>query len=259
MQHSSQQQPTLLVGAEMAIPQGWWPLAVAMANKLESLALPSECRIEKIFRADQHMHVFINSECLSDVSRELHERVCKIISSYCHRARHACMVCGQKGQTFFVTDLWGVYCGSHQPAEALDLHAEFADITLERLNSKGLRAQFPMLPGLELRAGWLPLIQRLMLKLTAAGVTSKHYRVLQVKEKFASLAFYIYSTDPDFKRQQLVYALIDAAQTRSTSMCEICGQPAKLWIHAGWWTTVCNEHVPDGAKTPADYFQKSTL
>ena len=65
MQHSSQQQPTLLVGAEMAIPQGWWPLAVAMANKLESLALPSECRIEKIFRADQHMHVFINSEWLS--------------------------------------------------------------------------------------------------------------------------------------------------------------------------------------------------
>ena len=259
MQHSSQEQPLLLVGAEMAIPQGWRPLVVAMANELASLALPSEYRIEKVFRVDQYMHVFINLECLGDADGELHDSVYKIISDYRHQASHACMACGQHGKTVFVTDQWGVYCELHLPPDALDLYAEFADIPLERLDRKGLRAQFPMLPGLELRAGWLPLIKRLMQKLTAVGFSEAHYKIVQVKEKFASLAFYIYSTDPDSKRQQLVHALIDAAQNRSTSMCEICGQPAKLWIHAGWWTTVCNEHVPDGAKTPADYFQKSTL
>ncbi len=259
MQHSSQQQPPLLVGAEMAIPQGWRSLAVAMANELASLGLPPEYRIEKVFRVDQYMHVFTNSECLRNADKELHDSVYTVICNYSHMASQSCMTCGQHGNAVFVTDQWSVYCDSHLPPDAQDLHAEFADIPLESLDRKGLRAQFPMLPGLELRAGWLPLIKRLMQKLTAVGFSEAHYKIVQVKEKFASLAFYIYSTDPDSKRQQLIHALIDAAQNRSTSMCEICGHPAKLWIHAGWWTTVCNEHVPDGAKTPADYFQKSTL
>ena len=108
-----------------------------------------------------------------------------------------------------------------------------------------------MLPGLELRAGWLPLIKRLMQKLTAVGFSEAHYKIVQVKEKFASLAFYIYSTDPDSKRQQLIHALIDAAQNRSTSMCEICGHPAKLWIHAGWCVSPPG-HLPDAGLRHVD-------
>ncbi len=258
MQHESeQQQHPLLLGADMVIPEGWRPLAFEIAQELAKLPLPSTYRIEKIFRIDEHMYVYSNSECLGDTESGLRNHVYEIINGHCQKSNHACMSCGQPGKTLFETDQWGVFCDQHTPASALDLYARFEQVPVGNLDRKALYAEFPCLPGLELRSGWVPLIRFLMRELTAAGFTQEHYRILQVKEKFASLAFYVYSTDPDLKRQKLVHALIDAARNRSATMCEVCGERGSLWIHAGWWCTVCPKHVPSGAKTPAEHFGKS--
>ena len=257
MQNESEQQHPLLLGADMAIPEGWRSLAIEIAQELATLPLPADYRIEKVFHVDEHMYVYSNSECLDDTESVLRNRVYEIINSQCQKASHTCMSCGQRGKTLFENDQWGVFCDQHIPSGALDLYARFDRIPLEKLDRKALYAEFPDLPSLELRPGWLPLIKFLMQELTAVGFNSAHYRILQVKEKFASLAFYVYSTDPDLKRQKLVNALIDAARNRSTTMCEVCGERGSLWIHAGWWSTACPQHVPSGAKTPAEYFGKS--
>jgi len=258
MQHESeQQQHPLLLGADVAVPEGWGPLAIEIAQDLAKLPLPAAYRIEKVFRVDEHMYVYSNSECLSDTVSDLRNRVYEIINAHCQKASYTCMSCGRLGKTLFETDQWGVFCDQHIPPDAMDLYARFENISLEELDRKILYAAFPDLPSLELRSGWLPLIKFLMHELTAAGFNSEHYRILQVKEKFASLAFYVYSTDPDLKRQKLVHALIDAARNRSTTMCEVCGERGSLWIHAGWWSTACPQHVPSGAKTPAEYWGKS--
>ena len=254
---SEQQQYPLLLGADVAIPEGWRSLVIEIAQELTKLSLPTSYRIEKVFRIDEHMYVYSNSECLSDTESDLRNRVYEIINAHCQKASCACMSCGRLGKTLFETDQWGVFCDQHIPSGALDLYARFEQIPLENLDRTALYAEFPDLPSLELRPGWLPLIKFLMQELTAVGFNSAHYRILQVKEKFASLAFYVYSTDPDLKRQKLVNALIDAARNRSTTMCEVCGERGSLWIHAGWWSTACPQHVPSGAKTPAEYWGKS--
>jgi len=254
---SEQQQYPFLLGADVAIPEGWRSLVIEIAQELTKLSLPTSYRIEKVFRIDEHMYVYSNSECLSDTESDLRNRVYEIINSQCQKASHACMSCSQTGKTLFENDQWGVFCDQHIPPDALDLYTRFEQVPLENLDRKALYAGFPSLPALQLRPGWLPLIKFLMQELTAIGFNSDLYRILQVKEKFASLAFYVYSTDPDLKRQKLVNALIDAARNRSTTMCEVCGERGSLWIHAGWWSTACPQHVPSGAKTPAEYWGKS--
>lgn len=258
MQPSSEQQlHRLLADAKLAIPEGWRALAFGLVRELEALALPAEYRIEKIFRIDEHMYVYSNYECLGASESALQKSVFQVIERHSKLAYRSCMECGQSGKPIFDTDQWGVFCNQHIPAGGLDLHAQFEQIELEQLDRNALHTQFPELPALELRDGWLPLIKFLMHELIAAGFTADHYKIAQVKEKFASLAFYVYSTDPDLRRQKLVHALIDAARNRSATMCEVCGEQASLWICAGWWSTACSSHVPNGAKTPAEYFGKS--
>lgn len=258
MQHKSEhQQPALLLRAEVDIPNGWISIAHQVASELSELRLPTDFRIEKISRLDQYMYVSCNAECLGESDSELHQRVFKIINGCCDKATASCMACGKPGKTLFETERWGVYCDQHIPHNALDLYARFESIEAECLDRSALHAEFPCLPALELRPGWLPLIKFLMNELKAAGFDSQNYRILQVKEKFALLAFYVYSDDPDSKRQKLIHALIDAARNRSATMCEACGEKASMWIHAGWWTTACAKHVPEGAMTPAEYFRKS--
>ncbi len=257
MKHEPEQAPhPLLADAEVTVPEGWRPLVIQIAQELTKLRLPALYRIEKVFRIDEHMYVYTDSACLGETTSELQNSISEIINSHCRKASHACVTCGQSGKTLFENDQWGVFCIEHIPAEALDLHGLFEHIPLDSIDRTALKREFPCLPGLELRPGWLPLIRFLMRQLATIGFNSEHYRIVQIKEKFATLAFYVYSTDPDLRRQKLVNALIDAARNRSATMCEVCGERASLWICAGWWSTLCTNHVPKGAQTPAKYFGK---
>lgn len=61
--------------------------------------------------------------------------------------------------------------------------------------------------------------------------------VLQVKEKFGTLSFYIRGADSD------IHGLILQADERSTQTCEMCGAPGKLLDDHGWWKTRCPECI----------------
>jgi len=82
--------------------------------------------------------------------------------------------------------------------------------------------------------GWKPLYQPIIERCKAEGVT-----VLQVKEKFGGLRFYVIGGDDD------LYAAISEAESKSKTICEQCGAPGEL-RKTGWWKTLCDQHAGDG-------------
>ena len=89
--------------------------------------------------------------------------------------------------------------------------------------------------GAEIGQGWMPLVTELLDKLKSIGWDGN---ILQIKEKFGGLRFYI-DTGSD-----RAFDLIDEYENKSFSICEICGDPGKLIGH-GWLMTRCEKHARD--------------
>lgn len=87
--------------------------------------------------------------------------------------------------------------------------------------------------------GWLPLIERLIVKLIDLGWDKDCH---QIKEKFGGLRFYIGAGEDE------VRAAIDQAEAESFKVCEDCGAPGKR-RSGGWIKTRCNACEADRSKT----------
>jgi hypothetical protein len=59
--------------------------------------------------------------------------------------------------------------------------------------------------------------------------------VIQVKEKFGTLRFYINEGTDDIHRR------IAKAEIESATICEATGKPGKLRTDIGWHRTLCDE------------------
>jgi hypothetical protein len=95
--------------------------------------------------------------------------------------------------------------------------------------------------GFEHGDGWFDILWRLcedleplVAEFEAAGGPT--FEVLQVKEKFAGLRFYVNCRKNDAIRQR-----IDTAIHESLRICEVCGQPGRE-RGGGWIKTLCDEH-----------------
>lgn len=87
-------------------------------------------------------------------------------------------------------------------------------------------------------SGWSKLIKDLVDDLFVLGWNGE---VLQVKEKFGGLRFYInYGSDKVFDR-------IDVAENESLKICEECGNPGKQ-RNTGWIKTLCDNHAKEFGK-----------
>jgi hypothetical protein len=84
----------------------------------------------------------------------------------------------------------------------------------------------------ETSPGWNQLIKNLIEDLIKLGWDKK---VIQVKEKFGGLRFYIHegNTAIDIK--------IREAERESINICEITGTSGKLRSDIGWYKTLCDE------------------
>lgn len=83
--------------------------------------------------------------------------------------------------------------------------------------------------------GWEQLIRKLVEDLFINGWDGS---LLQVKEKFGGLRFYI------GKGNDILWSIISTAETASLSICEICGEPGKL-RDGGWIKTLCDTHAKE--------------
>ena len=88
--------------------------------------------------------------------------------------------------------------------------------------------------SVECGEGWKSLYGPLIERCKAEGVA-----VLQVKEKQGGLRFYVGAASDDLHRA------IEAAESRSFTLCEQCGDAGELRNGGGWWQTLCDRHALD--------------
>jgi hypothetical protein len=112
------------------------------------------------------------------------------------------------------------------------------DIDVETLEAR-LRARSPHGQlSLECGPGWADIIDRLDQVLSAIA---PDYQILQVKEKFGGLRFYVDSrldgSDAN-QRSELLYAAIRAAEHVAWQTCEETGRPGVLMVRNHWLRTL---------------------
>lgn len=85
----------------------------------------------------------------------------------------------------------------------------------------------------ECGAGWDSIYVPLIERCKAEGAA-----VLQVKEKFGGLRFYVGGGTDD------LFDAIDKAESKSFTICELCGAPAEL-REGAYWKTLCDRHAQE--------------
>jgi len=95
--------------------------------------------------------------------------------------------------------------------------------------------------GFECGPGWFDLIFELSKRIEAiandmkaSGTNDALPLIVQVKEKFGSLRFYLHNSTPE------IAELIREAEQSSSRLCEVCGQSGTLKQNNGWFTTLCD-------------------
>lgn len=107
-------------------------------------------------------------------------------------------------------------------------------------NFKGNLQQTLMPLGFEHGDGWFSLLWRLCEDLEPLVVqyedeTGHQFQLVQVKEKFGALRFYVENAN-DVIRQR-----IELAELESSNTCEVCGEPG-VSRSDGWIKTRCDAH-----------------
>jgi len=86
--------------------------------------------------------------------------------------------------------------------------------------------------------GWYEIIYQLCERIeplvAALDDGGAAFEVVQVKEKFGGLRFYVDNANDE------IYEAIEAASELSVQTCEVCGAPGNNEADAtGWWKTLC--------------------
>lgn len=116
------------------------------------------------------------------------------------------------------------------------LFNEFPEFFKHRENLKASLMGF----GFACGDGWFDLIYKLMKDIKAVYDTEREYfHVVQVKEKFAGLRFYITAASSE------VFDLIHTAEDESYKICESCGKSGIMRIRTNWYRTLCEECAGD--------------
>ena len=89
--------------------------------------------------------------------------------------------------------------------------------------------------GRECDKGWFPLIDELIEELDKLP---DEIEVLQIKEKYAGLRFYVSGAS------EKAHDIIEQYKTYSYHLCEYCGEfyTAKERECGGWYKTLCHKH-----------------
>jgi hypothetical protein len=99
---------------------------------------------------------------------------------------------------------------------------------------------YPIALGIDCNDGWFHIINNLCFSIYSY---CKNYDkpcpdVVQVKEKFGTLRFYVNNGD------DTIHQLINFAEGMSVSTCEICGNIGRT-VGGGWVSTLCDKHIID--------------
>jgi hypothetical protein len=96
--------------------------------------------------------------------------------------------------------------------------------------------------------GWAPLVRE------AFAIVEGRGRIVQVKEKFASLTIYADALPRvSAARSRAMHDGLSALRSRSEKVCEICGADGQMMATpGGWWHTACPAHARPGSAAFSD-------
>jgi len=94
--------------------------------------------------------------------------------------------------------------------------------------------------GIECGDGWYDILDTLLSDITKFYQENHpdeidDFKVLQVKEKYGTLRFYVSGTYDE------VFDMIDWAELESENTCEKCGKPGILRCDNYWYYTACDD------------------
>lgn len=93
--------------------------------------------------------------------------------------------------------------------------------------------------GISCGDGWNQLLDDLCEKIEAEldklPELEDNFRILQIKEKFGGLRFYVSGATEEIQK------IIDLYEELSYNICEMCGKEGKLRKIGGWIYTLCNK------------------
>ena len=90
--------------------------------------------------------------------------------------------------------------------------------------------------SLEIGDGWLSLVKPLFAYIEEYNKTAETpIEVVQVKEKFGGLRFYVHHSTPELDD------MIEQAEMKSYTTCEYCGKPGKTRSKNHWLCTLCKD------------------
>ena len=122
----------------------------------------------------------------------------------------------------------------------------------------GDRRRTAMPRGFECGDGWFDLIwdlcerlEPLVCELNATLQPAEHFEVLQVKQKFGGLRFYV------SHHTAAIDSEIEAAKLESRRTCEQCGRSGSLRNTDGWLVTLCEECLRARQRTDSGTINRS--
>ncbi len=109
-------------------------------------------------------------------------------------------------------------------------------------NARNQESREPIAWGITCGDGWFSLIDSLcayLMKLQEREKNEKPIRVVQIKEKFGTLRFYVMGVPAREDKLNPYYSVIHFAEQLSATICEECGNAGAL-REGGWWRTLCD-------------------
>lgn len=107
-----------------------------------------------------------------------------------------------------------------------------------------------MIDGFCCGDGWYEPIREISKQITELYIKNnvpkeEQSYTFQVKEKFASLRYYMQWSDSEKFREQ-IRDIISKYTTQASCMCEQCGAPSSYFVNSdsGWILNVCPKHLP---------------
>jgi hypothetical protein len=98
--------------------------------------------------------------------------------------------------------------------------------------------------------GWRELVEKAVERIAAALPAGSNFRVVQIKEKLATLRIHFRASDLADDALARLRDAIDLAEARSACTCEVCGAEGRPYDNDGWYLTRCKAHA-EGEPVPA--------
>lgn len=129
----------------------------------------------------------------------------------------------------------GLTSDSHNPITQKEIYNKYPKIFIQHTYMANEQNMYVL--GLCVNDGWLPVIDRLCEKIQTnvdkRGI--KQIEAEQVKEKYASLCFYVNYHDKE------INGMIREAQHEASAICEKCGKGGHVREDDGWLQVLCDD------------------